>query len=319
MQKARGEVTASDASCFEGFVLLERWVSLIDLALVLYVDPSEALIRERSQRIATADGSIMNSNMLTSIAGAVDVAVDRYQNHFKRVLKYKSEGGVKLFNIALIDKIIENFDEFLDPNILVIKRRQLFEANITSGGFFSMSDLDRFNALISGGGTFEKRSKAEDDKDRVQIVACAVLTHKGKVFIFERHTKDPKSNLYGTRALWHGTHVPERVGQTPQQCTIYACKDRVNSSLFLGHNLPCSEIGYCWASTDELHLGIMFRVDIESDLTARDLEKKEFRRSRGFGFSGKLIDWSELLANESKYSLEPWSKQLLHNYVPPGE
>jgi thymidylate kinase len=94
MQKARGEITANDASCFESFVLLDRWVSLIDLALVLYVDPSEALERERGQRIATADGSIMNSNMLTSIANAVDVAIDRYQNRFKRVLKYKSEGGV---------------------------------------------------------------------------------------------------------------------------------------------------------------------------------------------------------------------------------
>jgi predicted NUDIX family phosphoesterase len=207
----------------------------------------------------------------------------------------------------------------LDPNILVVRRHRLLGANITSGGFFSKVDLDRFNLELSSAGTFERRSKAESDKDSVQIVACAVLTHRGKVFIFERQTKDPKSKLYGTTALWHGTHVPERVGQTPQQCTIYACKDRVNSSLFLGYNLPCSEIGYCWDSIDEPHLGMMFRVDIDSDLIARDLEKKEFRRSRGFGFSGKLIDWSELLANETKYSLEPWSKQLLHNYKPPGE
>ena len=59
---------------------------------------------------------VLNSNMLASIAKAVDVAVDRYQNRFKRVVKYKSEGGVKAFNITLIDKIIENFDQFLDPN-----------------------------------------------------------------------------------------------------------------------------------------------------------------------------------------------------------
>jgi predicted NUDIX family phosphoesterase len=313
MQKARGEITATDASCFESFVLLDRWVSLIDLALVLYVDPDEALKRERSQCIATADGSIMNRNMLTAISGVVDDAVNRYRAKFKHVVKCKSEGGVRSFNMSLIDRIIDNFDEFLDPNILVVKRQHLFEANITSGGYFSTTDTSRFNSVLSVSGQFEKRSKAEDDKDFVQIVACAVLMHMGKVFIFERQTKDPKSSLYGKRTLCHATHVPEKVSQTPQQCTVSACRDRVNSSLFLGQNLACSEIGYCWINNDK-HLGVLFRVDIESDLTARDLEKKEFRRSRGFGLSGKLIDWSDLLTKEAEYNLEPWSQELLHNY-----
>jgi hypothetical protein len=145
MQRARGEISAADASCFEGFVLLDRWVSLIDLALVLYVDAAEALNRERSHRIATADGSIMNSNMLTTISGAVDDAVNRYSTKFNRVLKYKSEGGVKSFNINLISTIVDNFDGFLDPAILAVKRQYFHRMNIESGGYFSTPDLDTFN------------------------------------------------------------------------------------------------------------------------------------------------------------------------------
>jgi thymidylate kinase len=96
MQKNRGELTAEEAECFESFVLLDRWISLIDLALVLSVDPEEALSRERSQRIATADGSIMNSNTLETISNSVDQAVERYKSKFRRVERYRSEGGVPL-------------------------------------------------------------------------------------------------------------------------------------------------------------------------------------------------------------------------------
>jgi hypothetical protein len=42
MQKNRGELTPDETARFENFVLLDRWTSLIDLALVVYVDPEEA-------------------------------------------------------------------------------------------------------------------------------------------------------------------------------------------------------------------------------------------------------------------------------------
>ena len=60
----------------------------------------------------------MNSNTLETISKSVDEAVDRYKHKFRKVEKHKSEGGVVLLSISLIKKIIEDFDEFLDPKIL---------------------------------------------------------------------------------------------------------------------------------------------------------------------------------------------------------
>jgi predicted NUDIX family phosphoesterase len=143
------------------------------------------------------------------------------------------------------------------------------------GAIFLLRIWIHLIAALSSGGQFEKRSRVEDDTDFVQIVACAVLMHKGKVFIFERQTKDPKSGLYGKRTLCHTTHVPLRVGQTPQQCIVSACGDRVNSSLFLGKNLECSQIGYCWIN-NEKRLGVLFRVEIDSDSQFVTWKKRSF-------------------------------------------
>jgi predicted NUDIX family phosphoesterase len=156
-----------------------------------------------------------------------------------------------------------------------------------------------------------KRSLAESDNSCVQIVSCVIITHQDRVFIFERPDKDKKSSLYGKRTLWHGSHVSEKTGQ-PFQRIVSTGMDRVNESLFLGRSLTLVPVGYCWRD-DENHLGIMLRLRIENDLTAKDLEKKEFRRSRGLGLSGKLIEWMKLQINEASYDLEPWSVDVVRN------
>lgn len=313
MQKNRGEISSEEATSFERFALLPRWTSLIDLALVMYVDPKEALDRERKQRIATKDGSIMNTSTLETISESVSQAVELYSKSFKKLLSHDSTGStVRSYNIKIIEEILDQFEEFLDPKILVVERDVLVRSCVPAIGCFGETEVQRIMGLIQHKSSVIRRSEAESNTDLVQIISCSMITQGTNVFIFERHNKDSKSLYYGKLTLWYGSHIAEGPG-APFDGVLKAGRDRVNEALFLGQNLSFEPIGFCWREKEN-HLGVILKVEIENPLTIRDLEKKEYRRSRGFGLSGKLVEWSELFGNLEAYKLEPWSIEIVRSY-----
>lgn len=75
LQKRRGELTASEARAIEGFLLLERWRTLIDLAIVMSVAAEEALARENNQRITSKGGSLQPSRSRSTMrSGDTDLS-----------------------------------------------------------------------------------------------------------------------------------------------------------------------------------------------------------------------------------------------------
>jgi hypothetical protein len=121
MQRQRHEVTDPEARKIGGFLLLDRWRTLIDLAVVMNVSPKEAIARENSQRISRKLGSIMNPEVLKNISQAVDRAVKEYGSKFGSIIKYETSGrDVKASNVGLADKILNQLEVFLNPKILVM-------------------------------------------------------------------------------------------------------------------------------------------------------------------------------------------------------
>src|SRR5271169_844356 len=126
MQEQRGELTSEEARAIQNFLLLGRWRSLIDLAVVMSVAPEQALERENNARISKKGGSIMNTEVLTALCTAVDAAVRSFGPNFKKVLPYVTSGQtIRESNAALASKLLENLDSFLDPEILVVPREKL--------------------------------------------------------------------------------------------------------------------------------------------------------------------------------------------------
>jgi len=90
LQRQRHEVSADEARIIEAFLLLDRWRSLIDLAVVMNVSAKEAMERENSQRISAKPGSIMNPEVLENIGAAVESAVKEYRSKFGSVIEYET-------------------------------------------------------------------------------------------------------------------------------------------------------------------------------------------------------------------------------------
>lgn len=315
LQRERGELTSEEAKTIEDFLLLERWRTLIDLAVVMNVAPDEAISRENSPRISPKPGSIMNPDVLSAISNSVTATVDRYRSKFRDIIVHSTSGEtIRQSNVRLANEIIDHFLSFLNPEILVVPRHELAKLPLQNGGAFTAEARDQLVACISAYGRYMRRADAEADADHVQIIPCGILIHENQAFLFQRKERDPKYSLYGRLTIWQGCHVARREGKGGLDLLRDALLDRITRSLHLSRLFPLDFEGYCWDPNDEKsnrHFGVVFRVTINNDSTATDLKKKEFRRGRGYGLAGGFIGWEKLSSQDVKPSLEAWSLAIL--------
>ncbi len=317
-QAERGELSKEELTRIEKFLLMDRWKNLFDLVTVLRARANTALEREVSQRVTNRAGSIMNESMLETLSNAVDGAVDRYGNSFKKVILVDTDDGdVRSANADLLGKILDHFESFVNPEILVVPKDDIEGLLSDAPWAFTPADAtDRIIKVIETQGQYRRRRDVEKDKNLIQIVPCGTLLHKGRVFLFQRHDKSPKSRLYGKSTIWQGCHVERLADQQRSMSTVQqALEARIAQSLYISRKLEFSYVGYTWDPTDKgdgKHLGLIFRLDIESPELAESLKKKEFRRSRGHNLAGDFRDIDKLASNMDEVDLEPWSKAILN-------
>jgi hypothetical protein len=291
LQLQRGEITPEEASTIDGFLPLERWRALIDLVVVMNVRAQEAIRRENGQRITKKAGSIMNEKVLETFADSVTVAFNKYSHRFPGAIRHETAGqDVRLSNTDLAGKIIDSLEAFLDPEILVVPRAELQKLPLDHDGNFSMKAAATATACIEAHGRFLRRSQAESDDSVVQIIPCGILVYNDKVFIFRRKEADSKCRLYGKTTILEATHTARNVS--------------MNDTRLLLENVLSKRIAR-----------MVFEVRIDSENTADDLRKKEFRRWRGPSRAGEFMSWPELGQQVSELNLEPWSQSILWHHL----
>src|SRR6266508_3554531 len=316
MQRQRGELTADEAQTIEAFLLLDRWRTLVDLTVVMNVSAEDAMTRENSHRISNRPGSIMNREVLSALSACVKRTVQDYGAQFGGgVIEYDTSGQqVRESNTRLAIQIIDRFQSFLDPEILVVPRRDVEALPLKAGGNFSDEGRERILQCIANSGRFMQRSQAEGNSEYVQVIACGVLTYNDQVFLFERKERDPKYRLYGRATIWQGIHVPQRTSKRGIDLLKSAVLERITRSLFLSRVFPLNLVGYCWDANNpdsSQHLGVIFKVQIDNEHTAIDIRKKKFRRGRGHGLTGSFVTSAQLSSKELKPALESWSSSIV--------
>lgn len=320
LQLQRGEITSEEAKTIDSFLLLERWRTLTDLVAVMNVPPQEALARENSQRITTKTGSIMNPEVLSVLSKSVHSAYEKYKEKFDGIILHDTSGtNVRESNTALASKILDSLEPFLNPEILVVPKDSLEALPLENGGYFSDEAVRAAVECITRDGTFVRRSDAESDDNLVQIIPAGILAYMDKVFIFQRKETDSKYRLYGKTTVLEATHTIRKGDLTGTELLENALFARIARSLFLGRHFPMRLIGYCWDKEEKNsshHFAMVFQVDIDSENTADDLRKKEFRRWRGPSRAGDFLSWSELKGRADELNLEPWSLAILRSKVP---
>lgn len=125
-QAKRGELLDEELNQIESFLLMDRWKNLFDLVAVLHADAATALIRENAHRITERTGSIMNTSMLETLSDAVGEAIELYGNKFSNVIRIDTEhGDIRSVNARLLSQILNHFESFVNPEILVVPKQAI--------------------------------------------------------------------------------------------------------------------------------------------------------------------------------------------------
>ncbi len=311
LQKKRGEVTSNEATTIDSFILLDRWRSLIDVPVVLSVSVKDAIDREKALHITSKGGSIMNEQVLTAIVESVDEAIKKYGSKFNGVINHITTGRqVRDSNVDLANKILNQFESFLNPKILVVAREKIEELTLDGDGLYGETAVQNIQNCIESHCCFKSRNDVEENAKYVQIIPSAILRYKDEIFLFERKETDPKSHLFGKHTIWKGCHVSKKEELTISDMMKTALLNRISRELFLSQIFPMKALGYCWDVNNKdsnKHLGIIYQIEIDNEHIVLDLKRKEFRKMRGYGFTGWLADPKELWNQDISTSLESWS------------
>jgi len=311
LQEKRGEVTGNEAKTIDSFLLLDRWRTLIDVPVVLNVSVEDAIDREKALHITSKGGSIMNKQVLAAIVESVNEAISRYGSKFNGVINHVTTGKrIRKSNIDLANKILDRFERFLNPDILVVARQEIEELPLEQGGLYGETAVQNVLECIKTHCCFMPRHDAENNFEYVQIIPSAILRYRNEIFVFERKETDPKYHLFGKHTVWKGCHVSKREVISISEMIRMALLDRISRELFLSRIFPIKALGYCWDADDQMsskHLGIIYQVEIDNSHTALDLRKKEFRKMRGHGFTGRFVNYQKIWNLETEMALESWS------------
>jgi predicted NUDIX family phosphoesterase len=316
LQRSRRQVTGDEADAFAKFVLLDRWRKLVDVTVVMAVDPKVAMKREQKDKLIPRRGSVMKETALTEFNIALSAAREAYGQQF-RILERSSEAeSPKAVAAALVQDLLAEIELWADPEIAVVPA-ELVRALFAQRRALPWS-TDAWDRLVASA-TAMKRSKAEADGGVVQLVACGVPIRPDGVFVFDRTRDKKRLGEYGAYSVWNGQHVELGAPGGPVDLEVVRdnLSDRVRTKLHLNFEFDLQPLGIVWVddqarARSKHHLGVVFAVRIDDENVAQSLEDKEFRtRGRGHPATSKFSTIEAL--KDPQLDLEPWSRQIVES------
>ena len=199
LQARRDQVSADETRVFADFVLLERWRSLVDVTVIMKVTPDVALRREHDGQIVPRVGGMMNPSALAQFNEALDEVARKYRERFSLItIDTTPSRSVVDTNITLLRELLPRIEAWADPQIAVVSRAAVV-ALFGERPFIFGEDAKKALSELAGQITFARRSDAEKDSNLVQFIAAGVHTHKDRILILERESreKDKKAKDYG--------------------------------------------------------------------------------------------------------------------------
>jgi len=315
LQSRRDQVSPQEKKVFADFVLLERWRSLVDATVIMNVQPAVALEREHQNQIVRRSGSMMNSSALTQFNEALEHVMQQYADVFSLLrIDTTALKGIAETNADLVRELLPRIKDWADPKILVVPKD---EVTRIFGGlpFIHKEEAEVALAQLAKVMSFVRRSEAETSGLLVQLIAAGIHTHKDKIVVLERDSRDTKTTDYGRRTLWLGCHVDSQLPD-PLAASIECLNKRIQQDLHLSTRPPVEFLGLSWDGNqpDTQHLGLIFRAPLPSDYVADHLRDKQFKKmGRSGPMKSVFMTQEEIVSGLAELDLEPWSKYVARN------
>jgi thymidylate kinase len=172
LQKARCQVSQTEEEVFSKFVLLDRWRSLVDLTLVMTVQPKVALEREDKSQLVQRRGSMMNEHSLAEFNRAVREARRKYRGSFPMMkLDTTKSTDPHASAVRILEQTLPLIERWADRTILVLPRSEV-ERLFGRKHFLHQDESRVALKSVVGFARGMSRFEAEGRQDVVQLVAC---------------------------------------------------------------------------------------------------------------------------------------------------
>ena len=315
LQSRRDQVTNDEKHTFSDFVLMERWRSLVDVTVIMKVEPQKALEREHQNQIVHRTGSMMNPGALTEFNDALAQVTHDYGDQFS-IIEIDTTTATKVVdtNIELLDKLLPRIEAWADPAIAVLPRASVVAA-FGDRPFLHDEEARVVLAQLATEVSFRKRSDAERDTNVVQLIAAGIHAHKDRILVLERESRDKKATSYGLRTLWISCHLDVE-GPDLLAGAKWCLDRRIQQELHLSTHPKMDLLGLAWdkSQPESQHFGVVFRVPVVNDYVANHLKNKQFKK---MGRAGRIrsvfMTQEEIVRDLESLDLEPWSEHMARN------
>jgi predicted NUDIX family phosphoesterase/thymidylate kinase len=312
-----GRLSQKEKETIFSFLLMERWRSFVDIVFLMTTTPKEALRREYQDQLTQREGSIMNERTLTLFNKSIKSTAETMAKDFPSVVEIDTTNLAPADGIRQITKeTLLTLDHFLDEEVMVIDRSLLWGFNFDRGVICEEGEVNRLFDLIEANHSFRERRDAEVNSAFVQIIPCGIIEHEKSIMLLRRKERDSRDRLHNKYAIWAGGHARKQ-DKTNGKKTIRAALDReLNEELFVRASQKETLVAFLYDQSDprsSLHLGVVYRVDVDSPEVYLAMEQQEFKEKRGLSVSGRFF-LPEEIGSRFYPELEAWSRALLVHY-----
>ncbi len=311
-----GKITKEEATQIAQFFTMERWTKLTDIVFVLTCDPIKSIEREYADQLTSKRGTIMSEHTLSQINQSTKKTIKKHSAKFNKIVSIDTTDMVAREGVTKIaDEALKVLSAFLDESICVVPvsavKVRLPEAGLVSDA----STVLAFTETVNREKGFLPRSKAEQDPNVFQPIACAVLRYQDKVVILKRNK--PGHPLHDKYDIWAGGHVSE--GDNGPDILRTTLQRELSEEVFIKEAYDLSSQPIALIRTNEdarasRHIAVLYELTLKSEDVALALNQREFRSTRGTSMSGRLIDVKEI---GNKYDeMGNWSRSIVDHLWP---
>ena len=181
--------------------------------------------------------------------------------------------------------------------------------------FLPWGDASTFANRLEVQAVWLSRSDAEESKESVQAIPCALLRNESWRFYVLRRIRSGRRDLRAKVSLLVGGHVdrPARL-RSVEDLLIDTLRRELNEELGLQQAGSLRPLGMLVDSTSisgSRHLAFVYEAVVTENLVIRATEEFSVRSS----VSGSFLSANELSLLHGKF--DPWSSLLFEDYIAP--
>lgn len=164
----------------------------------------------------------------------------------------------------------------MSEQILVVKR-ELLAPYLTEDFGLITSNVEEILQIVETRHVFLPRPEMENDPTYKQIIPYVLIMRNGEVLTLRRLKKGGEARLHGLLSIGVGGHI-NPVDDGEGSALWRGLRREVDEEVAVEREISLTPLGVINNDLDEVgrvHLGFLFRMEIEGDVTVRETEKLE--------------------------------------------